>query len=50
MKTIRGAVGLWPESLAKLSPLMQFSMYSYKYISYLYRDDMHLWENITMLT
>lgn len=42
--------GLWLESSAKHSPLMQLSMYSYKYISYLYRGDTHLWENTTMLT
>lgn len=42
--------GSWPESSAKLSPLMQPSMSSYKYIAYLYRGDMHLWENTTMLT
>lgn len=32
------------------APITQLSMYSYKYIAYLYRGDMHLWENNTMLT
>lgn len=42
--------GSCPESWAKHFALMQLSVYSYKYISYLYRGDMHLWENTTMLT